>query len=167
VENTQLAHRLCNRVDASIGAGRSMKRDLARVETSRESALEETVRRTIGRQREIALLLCGEERTTVVTFVEEIYQWDGVVLEPYFNRGHGPTGLRMLRDRRRFANAFPSRSIQFAHGGIPLMGARHAFGAERRAAISIDSRRRTGATVGRSTAARKLRLLEGGSVRDG
>jgi hypothetical protein len=122
VENTRLAHRLCNRVDASVALGRSTKRDQARVEAARSSALQESVRRTIGLQREVARLLCGENLAIVRAFVEEVYQWDGVTLEPYFDRGHGPTGLRLLRDGQRFANAFPSRSIQFAHGGVPLVG---------------------------------------------
>jgi hypothetical protein len=122
VENTRLAHRLCNRSDASIRLGHSTKRDLARVETARRHALEGAGRRTIGLRRDVALLLCGEDRATIRTFIEEIYRWDGVVLEPYFDRGHGPTGLRLMRDGRRFANAFPSRSIQFAHGGMPLTG---------------------------------------------
>ena len=58
----------------------------------------------------------------VRSLVEEIYRWDGVSLEPYFDRGSGPTGIRLSRDGHRFANVFPSKSLQFVHGGRPLTG---------------------------------------------
>jgi hypothetical protein len=105
-----------------MNAGRSIGRDLARVDAARKSALEGALRRTVGLQRDVALKLCGEELASVRAFVEEIYRWDAVVPVPYFDRGQGPTGLRLMRDGRRFANVFPSRSIQFAHRGSPLMG---------------------------------------------
>jgi hypothetical protein len=38
VDNTILAHRLCNRIDYSITHGRSYKSDLARIEKAREEA---------------------------------------------------------------------------------------------------------------------------------
>jgi hypothetical protein len=38
VDNAVLAHRLCNRIDYSIFAGRSYKRDLERVRKAREGA---------------------------------------------------------------------------------------------------------------------------------
>lgn len=37
-DNAVLAHRLCNRLDFSISHGRSIKKDLARVEAAREAA---------------------------------------------------------------------------------------------------------------------------------
>jgi hypothetical protein len=37
-DNTVLAHRLCNRLDFSISHGRSVKKDLARVEAAHEAA---------------------------------------------------------------------------------------------------------------------------------
>lgn len=40
VENSVLAHRLCNRLDYSITSGRSHKRDLARIEKAREAAVK-------------------------------------------------------------------------------------------------------------------------------
>jgi len=40
VENTLLAHRLCNRVDYSKSIGRSYAKDLARVESARMQAIE-------------------------------------------------------------------------------------------------------------------------------
>jgi hypothetical protein len=39
VENSILAHRLCNRIDYSIRAGRSYARDLERVSKAREKAI--------------------------------------------------------------------------------------------------------------------------------
>ena len=39
VENTVLAHRLCNRIDYSISVGRSYARDLERVRRAREEAI--------------------------------------------------------------------------------------------------------------------------------
>ena len=39
VDNAVLAHRLCNRIDYSIFAGRSYKRDLKRVRNAREEAI--------------------------------------------------------------------------------------------------------------------------------
>ena len=38
VDNSVLAHRLCNRLDYSIAVGRSHKRDLERIRRARESA---------------------------------------------------------------------------------------------------------------------------------
>jgi hypothetical protein len=38
-DNSVLAHRLCNRLDYSIEVGRSHKRDLARIDQARESAI--------------------------------------------------------------------------------------------------------------------------------
>jgi hypothetical protein len=38
VDNAVLAHRLCNRMDYSISAGRSHKRDLERIRKAREAA---------------------------------------------------------------------------------------------------------------------------------
>ncbi len=38
LDNTVLAHRLCNRIDYSISAGRSYAKDLERVRRARESA---------------------------------------------------------------------------------------------------------------------------------
>jgi hypothetical protein len=38
VDNAVLAHRLCNRIDYSISAGKSHKRDLERVRKAREAA---------------------------------------------------------------------------------------------------------------------------------
>ena len=40
VDNAVLAHRLCNRIDYSITAGRSYARDLERVRKAREAAAE-------------------------------------------------------------------------------------------------------------------------------
>jgi hypothetical protein len=40
LDNTVLAHRLCNRLDYSIIAGRSRRRDLERIEKAREAARE-------------------------------------------------------------------------------------------------------------------------------
>jgi hypothetical protein len=117
IENTRLAHRLCNRMD-----GRPSKRDRARLETARRSASEGAQRRTVGLRREVALLLCGDGRAPVRRLVEAIHRWDGVVEEPYFDRGSGPTGIRLTRDGHRFANVFPGRSLQFAHSGSPLQG---------------------------------------------
>jgi hypothetical protein len=42
VDNSRLAHRLCNRVDYSKLIGRSYKRDLATVEAARREALRHT-----------------------------------------------------------------------------------------------------------------------------
>lgn len=39
VANAILAHRLCNRIDYSIGVGRSHARDLGRIEKAREEAI--------------------------------------------------------------------------------------------------------------------------------
>jgi hypothetical protein len=39
VDNAVLAHRLCNRIDYSIRAGRSHKRDLERIRKAREEAI--------------------------------------------------------------------------------------------------------------------------------
>jgi hypothetical protein len=39
VENAVLAHRLCNRIDDSIRAGRSHKRNLERIRKAREEAI--------------------------------------------------------------------------------------------------------------------------------
>jgi hypothetical protein len=39
VDNTILAHRLCNRIDYSINHGRSYESDLARIEKAREAAI--------------------------------------------------------------------------------------------------------------------------------
>jgi hypothetical protein len=38
VDNAVLAHRLCNRIDYSISAGKSHKRDLERIRKAREAA---------------------------------------------------------------------------------------------------------------------------------
>ena len=38
VDNAVLAHRLCNRIDYSISAGRSHKKDLDRIRRAREAA---------------------------------------------------------------------------------------------------------------------------------
>lgn len=116
-ENVRLAHRLCNRAD-----GRPSKRDQARVDAARKSALDGVRRRTVGLRRDVVLLLCGEGMTVVRAFVKEVHRWAGVVEDPYFDRGNGPKGIRLMRDGRRFANVFPSRSLQFAHGGAPLTG---------------------------------------------
>ena len=40
VDNSVLAHRLCNRIDYSISAGRSHARDLERIRKAREAAAE-------------------------------------------------------------------------------------------------------------------------------
>jgi hypothetical protein len=45
VDNSVLAHRLCNRIDHSIRVGRSYRRDLERIESAREDA----IRRNKGR----------------------------------------------------------------------------------------------------------------------
>jgi hypothetical protein len=39
VENTLLAHRLCNRLDYSLSVGRSHRRDLERISKAREEAI--------------------------------------------------------------------------------------------------------------------------------
>ena len=39
VDNAILAHRLCNRIDYSIRAGRSHERDLERIRKAREDAI--------------------------------------------------------------------------------------------------------------------------------
>ena len=39
VDNTILAHRLCNRIDYSIRVGRSHRRDLERIRKAREEAI--------------------------------------------------------------------------------------------------------------------------------
>lgn len=39
VENSVLAHRLCNRLDYSLSVGRSHQRDLERIERAREAAI--------------------------------------------------------------------------------------------------------------------------------
>jgi hypothetical protein len=39
VDNAILAHRLCNRIDYSIGVGRPYARDLERVRKAREEAI--------------------------------------------------------------------------------------------------------------------------------
>jgi hypothetical protein len=39
VDNSILAHRLCNRIDYSLAVGRSHKRDLERIEKAREEAI--------------------------------------------------------------------------------------------------------------------------------
>jgi hypothetical protein len=39
VDNTILAHRLCNRIDYSIRVGRSHARDLERIRKAREEAV--------------------------------------------------------------------------------------------------------------------------------
>jgi hypothetical protein len=46
VDNTLLAHRLCNRVDYSKSIGRSYAKDLARVEAARLQAIEQAKKRT-------------------------------------------------------------------------------------------------------------------------
>jgi hypothetical protein len=42
IDNSRLAHRLCNRVDYSKRIGRSFARDLARVEAARQEGLRRT-----------------------------------------------------------------------------------------------------------------------------
>ena len=42
VDNSILAHRLCNRIDHSIRVGRSHRRDLERVRKAREAAIRRT-----------------------------------------------------------------------------------------------------------------------------
>jgi hypothetical protein len=46
VDNSRLAHRLCNRVDYSKRIGRSFGKDLARVEAARQQAISEGPRLT-------------------------------------------------------------------------------------------------------------------------
>ncbi|MBA2421020.1 MAG: hypothetical protein H0V57_07835 [Thermoleophilaceae bacterium] len=41
LDNTVLAHRLCNRIDYSIGSGRPYAKDLARVKAARERAIQD------------------------------------------------------------------------------------------------------------------------------
>jgi hypothetical protein len=54
-------------------------------------------------------------------FVTELQGWDAVRLETFMDRGVGPTGIRILRGRRRFVNVNPAKSLQFAHdGAAPL-----------------------------------------------
>jgi hypothetical protein len=118
LENARLAHRLCNRVDYSIRVGRSWGRDQSRVDKARDPA--EVVRLT--NKRDVGEMLCGPEHSHLRALLTELQAWDGVSVEPYFDRGHGPTGFGMLRNGQRFANAFLSKSLQFAHGGEPLLG---------------------------------------------
>jgi hypothetical protein len=67
-------------------------------------------------------MLCAPELAILRGLVEEIQRWPDVVAEPYYDRGTSPTGVRLRRGDRRFANIFPSASLQFAHGGTPLQG---------------------------------------------
>ena len=46
VDNSVLAHRLCNRIDFSITSGRSHARDLERIEKAREAAIRKARERT-------------------------------------------------------------------------------------------------------------------------
>jgi hypothetical protein len=46
VENTLLAHRLCNRMDYSISVGRSHRRDLDRIRKAREDAIRRNAERS-------------------------------------------------------------------------------------------------------------------------
>jgi hypothetical protein len=118
VDNSRLSHRLCNRVDYSKSIGRSIAKDLVRAEAA--SDLESVKRLTD--KRDVALMLCGPDHSAIRAFIQELEGWGGVDVEPYFDRGSGPTGFRILRHGRRFANAFPAKSLQFAHGGAPLTG---------------------------------------------
>ena len=122
LENSRLAHRLCNRIDYSISIGRPIKRDLARVKAAREGARDGTWHLTVGWSSEVAELLCGPDVSVVRSFVTDLRRWPGVGVDAYFDRGSGPTGVRLFRGRKRFANVFPTKSLQFAHGGQPLMG---------------------------------------------
>ena len=121
VENIRLAHRLCNRVDASKSIGRSYAKDLARVEASRLSG-DSRPSPPKGLPQSIAKMLMGPAKSTLRSFLDEISCWHAVALEPYFNRGNGPTGIRLTRGPKRFANVFPDKSLQFAHGGKVLAG---------------------------------------------
>jgi hypothetical protein len=116
LENSRLSHRLCNRVDYSKSIGRKINKDLGRVDAAREPR---NAKRLVDR-RDVALMLCGDDNATLRDFVQELEGWHGVDVEPYFDRGNGPTGFKILREQRRFANVFPSKSLQFAHGGAPL-----------------------------------------------
>ena len=46
VDNTVLAHRLCNRIDYSISVGRPYAKDLARVKAAREGAIRAARKQT-------------------------------------------------------------------------------------------------------------------------
>ncbi len=43
LDNTVLAHRLCNRIDYSISSGRPYAKDLARVKAARERAIQDNI----------------------------------------------------------------------------------------------------------------------------
>jgi hypothetical protein len=73
-------------------------------------------------KRDVALMMCDDEFASIRAFTREVQGWGGVDVEPFFDRGSGPTGFRILRDGHRFANVFPSKSLQFAHCGVPLTG---------------------------------------------
>ncbi len=121
IETSRLAHRLCNRVDYSVKVGRSLERDLVRAEADRAAPAAGQLEHRRGR-RDVARMLCDPNLAPVRLFVEEIQRWEGIIAEPYFDRGNGPTGIRLSRDGRRFLNVFPLESLQFAHGSAPLMG---------------------------------------------
>jgi hypothetical protein len=118
LENARLAHRLCNRVDFSKRIGRATLKDQARVDKARDPV---EVSRLMNK-RDVAEMLCGPEHAHLRILMAELQGWDGISVEPYFDRGHGPTGFRMLRHGQRFAAVFPSKSLQFVHGGAPLLG---------------------------------------------
>jgi hypothetical protein len=62
----------------------------------------------------------------LLTLSGEILGWGDVDVDEFFDRGHGPTGLRFYRGAaqpdRRFMNMFPGRSLQFRHVGGHLSG---------------------------------------------
>jgi hypothetical protein len=120
LENTRLAHRLCNRVDAARSEDRSYERDKRRVEAARRAAIDGTWRRPGAFPPGIRRLLLSPDHALLKEFVAELQGWDAVRLEPFMDRGGGPTGIRILRGRRRFGNLYPAKSLQFAHGGEPV-----------------------------------------------
>jgi hypothetical protein len=122
VENTRLAHRLCNRVDAARSAQRSYERDKRRAEAARRAAIDGTWRRPGAFPASVRRMLLGPDHMVLREFVAELHGWDAIRLETLQDRGHGPTGIRILRGRRRFTNVYPAKSLQFAHGGAPLPG---------------------------------------------
>ena len=121
LENSRLAHRLCNRVDYSESIGRSTANDMARVDADRKAAVDGTFERRW--LREVAAMLCGADLSVIRALVIDVLSWPDVAGEPFNDRGRGLTGIQLKRGKRPFANVFPAKkSLQFAHGGAPLVG---------------------------------------------
>jgi hypothetical protein len=122
LEEATLAHRLCNRIHAAELDGLSTRGDEARIKAALTAAIDGRWERTAGWSQAIADLLCVPRVDAVRAFFFELKMWSRVEVDSFFDRGSGPTGLRLFRGNVRFANIFPMKTLQFAHFGEPLVG---------------------------------------------